>query len=143
MWVLGAQAPISRVAREHEALMARNMMSNHTDMQDKYCGHSNDINPIQSQYNGGGRWPPPQKRWRGLTAAPPLLWSAAPPVSFVLALNRVNVVAVTTILVLHVGVIGHHVPCRYDFMFPRRSGSEGVWGAARPPMFPRPEKYLN
>ena len=42
-------------------------------------------------------------------------------VSFVLALNRVNVVAVTTILVLHVGVIGHHVPCRYDFMFPRRS----------------------
>ena len=82
-------------------------------------------------------------------------------VSFVLALNRVNVVAVTTILVLHVGVIGHHVPCRYDFMFPRRSyharlrargvrgalpprrgvwgglrppqGSRGVWGAARPP----------
>ena len=31
-------------------------------------------------------------------------------VSFVLALNRVNVVVVTTILVLHVGVIGHHVP---------------------------------
>ena len=29
----------------------------------------------------------------------------------ILALNRVNVVAVTTILVLHVGVIGHHVPC--------------------------------
>ena len=42
-------------------------------------------------------------------------------VSFVLALNRVNVVAVTTILVVHVGVIGHHVPCHYDFMFPRRS----------------------
>ena len=42
-------------------------------------------------------------------------------VSFVMALNRVNVVAVTTILVLHVGVIGHHVPCRYDFMFPSRS----------------------
>ena len=39
-------------------------------------------------------------------------------VSFVLALNRVNVVAVTTILVLHVGVIGHHVPCHYDFMPP-------------------------
>ena len=79
-----------------------------------------------------------------------------------MALNRVNIVAVTTILVLHVGVIGHHVPCRYDFMFPRRSyharlrargvwgalppgrgvwgglrppqGSRGVWGAARPPM---------
>ena len=27
-----------------------------------------------------------------------------------LALNRVNIAAVTTILVLHVGVIGHHVP---------------------------------
>ena len=75
----------------------------------------------------------------------------------ILALNRVSVVAVTTIL-----VIGHHVPCRYDFMFPRRSyharlrargvrgallpgrrvwgglrppqGSRGVWGAARPPI---------
>ena len=41
--------------------------------------------------------------------------------SFVMALNRVNVVAVTTILVLHAGVIGHHAPCRYVFMFPRRS----------------------
>ena len=58
-------------------------------------------------------------------------------VSFVLALNRVNVVAVTTILVLHVGVIGHHVPCHYDFMFPRRSyharlRARGVWGALPP-----------
>ena len=31
-------------------------------------------------------------------------------VSFVLGLNRLKVVAVTTILVLHVGVIGLHVP---------------------------------
>ena len=82
-------------------------------------------------------------------------------VSFVLALNRVNVVAVTTILVLHVGVIGHHVSRQSCFMFPRRTitarlrargvqgalppgrgvwgglrppqGSRGVWGAARPP----------
>ena len=30
---------------------------------------------------------------------------------FVLVLNSVNVVAITTILVLHVGVIGHHFPC--------------------------------
>ena len=32
-------------------------------------------------------------------------------------------VAVTTILALHVGVIGRHVPCHYDydFMFPRWS----------------------
>ena len=32
-------------------------------------------------------------------------------VSFVLAFNRVNVVEVTKILVLHVGAIGYHVPC--------------------------------
>ena len=73
-------------------------------------------------------------------------------VSSVLALNRVNVVAVTTILVLHVGVIGHHVPCRYDFMFPRRSDharlrargvrgalppGRGVWRGLRPPQASR------
>ena len=43
--------------------------------------------------------------------------------SFVLALNRVNIVAVTRIPVLHVGVIGHHVPRHEGFMFPRRSGN--------------------
>ena len=129
---------------EHEIIMARNVMSNHTDMQDQYCGHSNDVNPIQSQHKGGGR---------GTSSV----------VSFVLALNRVNVIAVTTILVLHVGVIGHHVPCHYDLMFPHRSyharlrargvqgslpprrglrgslcfppeGSKGVRAAARPPI---------
>ena len=42
-------------------------------------------------------------------------------VSFVMALNRLNVVVVTTIFVLHVGVIGHYVPCRHNVMFPRRS----------------------
>ena len=36
----------------------------------------------------------------------------------ILALNNVNVVAVTTILVLHVGVIRHHVPGHYDFKPP-------------------------
>ena len=66
----------------------------------------------------------------------------------ILALNKVKVVAVTTILVLHVRVIGHHVPWRYDFMFPRRSchvrlRARGdrralpprwrVWGAFGPP----------
>ena len=45
-------ACIARTARKHEALMARNMMSNHTDMQDKYCGDCYDIHPIQSQYKG-------------------------------------------------------------------------------------------
>ena len=33
----------------------------------------NDIYSINSHYKGGGRWPPPQKRCRGLTAAAPLL----------------------------------------------------------------------
>ena len=32
--------------------MARNMMSNHTDRQDMYCGHCYDIHLIQSQYKG-------------------------------------------------------------------------------------------
>ena len=64
------------------------------------------------------------------------------------ALNRVNVVAVTTILVLHVGVIGHHVPRQSCFMFPRRTITarlrakrvwdaltlrRGVWGAYSAP----------
>ena len=41
--------------------------------------------------------------------------------TFVLALNRVNIVAVTTILVSYVGVIGHQVLRHEVFMFPRRS----------------------
>ena len=32
--------------------MVRNMLSNHTAMQDKYCGHCYDIHPTQSQYKG-------------------------------------------------------------------------------------------
>ena len=103
------QARMVRMAREHEVIMARNMMSNHTDMQDKYCGHSNNINPIQSQYKGNRR--------RGAAAEGRstsfVVAAYCRHVSF-LALNGVNVVAVTTIVALHVGVIRHHVPCRYD-----------------------------
>mgnify|MGYP001489336735 CR=1 FL=1 len=47
-----AQARMVRTAREHEVIMARNMMSNHTDMQDTYCGYSNVTHPTQSQYKG-------------------------------------------------------------------------------------------
>ena len=43
--------------------------------------------------------------------------------TFVLALNRVNIVAVTAILALRVGVIGQHVPRHSGFMFPRRLGT--------------------
>ena len=49
-----------------------------TDIQNKYCGTCYDIYLIQSQYT-------------------------KVTVSFVLALNKVNIIAVTTILVLHVG----------------------------------------
>ena len=38
------------MARQHEALMARNMKSNRSDMQDKYCGDCYDIHRIKSQY---------------------------------------------------------------------------------------------
>ena len=71
------------VSDEHDdqSLMFRPTI---TDMQDKYCGNCYDIYPIQSQYKGGGH------HNRSV-------------VSFVLALNEVNIVAVTAILVLHVG----------------------------------------
>ena len=68
--------------------MARNMMSNTiTDMQGKYCGDCYDIYSIQSQY----------------TKVAAFGRATSFVVSFVLALNRVNIVAVTTILALHVG----------------------------------------
>ena len=109
----------ARTARGHEALMARNMMmSNHTDMQDKYCGDRYDIHPLQSQYTKVatvGR-----HRKTGGTA---FGRATSFVVSFVLALNRVNITAVTTTLVLHVGLIGHHGARHESFMFSRRSGS--------------------
>ena len=69
-------------AREHEALMARNMMSNHIDMQDKYCGDCYDIHSIQNI----------KKETTKEVAQ-----------LCILALNKVNIVSSTTILVLHVG----------------------------------------
>ena len=66
--LVGHKIRIARTAREHEALMARNMMSNHTDMQDKYCGHRYDIHYIQSQNEE-----PTQEVARS-KAVSPLLW---------------------------------------------------------------------
>ena len=89
---------IARTAREREALMARNMMSNHTDMQDQYCGDCYEIHPIQSQYKGNQR--------RGGAAegrVTSFVVAAAGRHLCTVALNRVNIVAVTTRLVLHVG----------------------------------------
>ena len=84
---------MARTAREHEALMATNMMSRHmfrptiTDMQDKHCGDCYDFYPIQSQY----------------TKVAAFGRATSFVVSFVLASNKVIIVAITTILVLHVG----------------------------------------
>jgi hypothetical protein len=58
-----------------------------TDMQGKYCGDCYDIYPIQSQ----------------CTNVAAFGCGTSFVVSFVLALNRVSIVAVTTILALHVG----------------------------------------
>ena len=38
---------MARTAKEQEIIMARNMMSKHTDMLYKYCGHTYDIHLIQ------------------------------------------------------------------------------------------------
>ena len=81
------------------------MMFDHTDMQDKYfVVTATTFSLFKANTNT-------KETTEGVPTA----------ATFVLALNRVNVVAVTTILVLRVGVIGHHVPRHYDFMFPRRS----------------------
>ena len=37
-----------------------------TETHSKYCAECYDIYSIRSHYKGGGRWPPPQKMWRGL-----------------------------------------------------------------------------
>ena len=67
-----------------------------TDMQDKYCGNCYDIYLIHCQYTKVAAFGRQHKRDTSFV------------VSMVLALNWVDIVAVTTILVLHVGVIRHH-----------------------------------
>ena len=76
-----------------------------THMQDKYCDNCCDIHLTQSQYKGNHK--------RGGAAegrATSFVVAANGRHLCILALNAMNTVAVTTILVLHVGVIGHHVP---------------------------------
>ena len=102
-----AQARMARIAREHEARLARNMISNHmfratiTDMQDKYCGNCCNIYLIQSQHKGI------HKRGGAVEGrATSFVVAAAGRHLCILALNKVNIVniiAATTILVLHVG----------------------------------------
>ena len=69
-----------------------------TDMQDKYCGDRYDIYRIQSRYKGNHK--------RGGAAegrATSFVVAAEGRHLCISALNTVNIVAVTTILVLHVG----------------------------------------
>ena len=85
-------------------------MLEHYDMweyniQDKYWGDCYKIHPIQSQYTKVAAVGRHHKRGGAV-----LDRATSFVVSFVLALNRVNIVAVTTILVLHVSVLGQHVP---------------------------------
>ena len=82
-----------------------------TDMEDKHYGYCYDIDLIRIQYSMVVAFGRHHKR--GVEAS-----GCATPfvVFFVLAMNKVSIVAVTTILVLHIGngqsehVFGHHVP---------------------------------
>ena len=60
----------------------------------------------------------------------------------ILVLNRVNVVAVTTILGLHVSVIKSHVSCHDDFMLPRRSYHARLRARGSPSAPPGKQKGL-
>ena len=89
-----------RTAREHDVIMTRNVISNHNDMQDKYCGHCYDIHPLQSVYTkvaAAGR-----HRERGRVA---FGRATSFVVAFKLACKRVNAGAVATMLLLRIGVI--------------------------------------
>ena len=68
-----------------------------TDMQDKYCGNCYNIFLIQSQYKG-------HAKGGGSAEGPATYYVVAAKGRHlcILALNRVNIVAITTILVLHV-----------------------------------------
>ena len=69
-----------------------------TDMQDKYCDDSYDTNLMQSKYKGN------HKRGGATEGSPTSCVVAAKGRHLcILASNKVNIVAVTTILVLNVG----------------------------------------
>ena len=84
-------------------------MSNHIDMQDKSCGHYYDIHPIKSQYTKEAAVGRHHKRGGAAFGR-----ATSFVVSFVVVVNRVNIVAVNTILVLHLGKTGRAVG-RTDF----------------------------
>ena len=105
-----AQARMARTAREHEVLMARNTMSNHTDMQDKYCGNCYDIHPIQSQYTKVAAVGRHHKRGGAAFGR-----ATSFVVSFVCALNGASILALSTIydlrLMMKYRSFSTHFPC--------------------------------
>ena len=85
------------VSDEHDA-QSHMFRPTITDMQDKYCGDCYDIYLIQSQYTKVSAFGRHHKRGdAAFSRATSLV------VSLVLALNKVNIVTVTTILALHFG----------------------------------------
>ena len=92
MTIGGAAAP------QTSLLPITHVQTTITDMQDKYCGNCYDIYFIQSQYTKVAAFGCHDKRsdaaFDGVTSFL---------VSFMLALDKVNIVAITTILVLHLG----------------------------------------
>ena len=86
-------------------------------MKYKYCDIFDDIHPIQSRNNKGNhkRGAAAEGRGTSFVGRP----TAAPFV--IAALNRVNIVEDTAILVFHVRVIVFHVRRHSRFMIPRRS----------------------
>ena len=98
------QSRMARTAREHKALMAKNMMSNHTCSDRPLPTFKTSIvvtarifTHSKPMYEGGEAFGRHHKRG-GATFGRATSFM----VSFVLAFNRVNIVAVTTILALHV-----------------------------------------
>ena len=78
-------------------------------MQDKYCGDRYDIYRIQSRYTKVAAFGRHHKRGGAAFGR-----ATSFVVSFVVALNRVNIVAVNTILVLYVGKPGRRTVGRTD-----------------------------
>ena len=77
------------------------MIANHTDMYDNYCGDCYDIHTIQSQYTKVAAVGRHHKRG-GAAFGRPTSFVA----SFVAAVNIVNIVAVNTVLILHLSKTG-------------------------------------
>ena len=93
------------------------------DMQDKYCGDCYDIDFIRSQHKGN------HKRGGAAECRAPFFVVAAEGRHLcILALNKVNILAVTTILVLHPSKTGRTV-ARTNFRL------DGWWGGVAPDRF--------